>query len=112
VFIDICGDAPMPGPKSIDTRLRAIRNAIEQHPGFAFSKDQSTTSKGLKRADRFLYDERIPEELLSRVVYGGSESGGVQQDSVGEDFPFENKNDLVMAVESSPAAAGWLTERA
>jgi hypothetical protein len=61
VFIDICGDDPMPGTKSIDTRLRAIRNAIDQHPGLAFSKDQSTTSKGLKRADRFLYDERIPE---------------------------------------------------
>jgi hypothetical protein len=61
VFIDICGDDPMPGTKSIDTRLRAIRNAIDQHPGLDFSKDQSTTSKGLKRADRFLYDERIPE---------------------------------------------------
>jgi hypothetical protein len=39
-------------------------------------------------------------------VFRGSESGGVLQDSVGEHFSFENKNDLVMAVESSPAAAG------
>jgi len=45
-------------------------------------------------------------ELLSRVVFRGSESGGVLQDSVGEDSSFENKNDLVMSVESSPASAG------
>jgi len=45
-------------------------------------------------------------ELLSRVVFQGSELGGVLQYSVGEDSSFENKNDLVMGVESSPAPAG------
>ena len=45
-------------------------------------------------------------EILSRVVFQGSESGGVLQYSVGEDSSFENKNDLVMSVESSPAFAG------
>jgi hypothetical protein len=45
-------------------------------------------------------------ELLSRVVFRGPESGGVLQDSVGEDSSFENKNDVVMRVESSPASAG------
>ena len=46
------------------------------------------------------------DELLSRVVFRGPESGGVLQDSVGEDSSFENKNDLVMRVESPPASAG------
>jgi hypothetical protein len=45
-------------------------------------------------------------ELLSRVVFRGPESGGALQDSVGEDSSFENKNDLVMGVESSLASAG------
>ena len=52
---------------------------------------------------------RLPglgQEILSRVVFQGSESGGVLQYSVGEDSSFENKNDLVMGVESSPAFAG------
>jgi len=45
-------------------------------------------------------------ELLSRVVFRGLGSGGVLQDSVGENFSFENKNDLLMPVESSPTSAG------
>jgi FkbM family methyltransferase len=48
----------------------------------------------------------VGTELLSRVVFRGPESGGVLQDSVGEDSSFENKDDLVMRVESSPASAG------
>jgi|GEM_PF-3513414 len=34
-----------------------------------------------------------------------SQSGGVLHDSVDEDFSFENKNTLVMAIESLPASA-------
>jgi len=49
-------------------------------------------------------------ELLSRVVFSGFESGGVLQDPVGEDSSFDNKNKLVMPVESSPASAGGLSE--
>jgi hypothetical protein len=49
---------------------------------------------------------RIAGELLSRVVFRGPESGGVLQDSVGDDSSFENKNDLVMSIESSPTSAG------
>jgi len=36
-------------------------------------------------------------ELLSIVVFRGSESGGVLQDSVGEDSSFENKNERRLA---------------
>ena len=50
--------------------------------------------------------ESLKPELLSRVVFRGLGSGGVLQDSVGENFSFENKNDLVMPVESSPTSAG------
>ncbi|MBM4012440.1 MAG: hypothetical protein FJ286_13845, partial [Planctomycetes bacterium] len=49
------------------------------------------------------HPEGCRRELLSRVVFRGPESGGVLQDTVGEDSSFENKNDLVMRVESSPA---------
>lgn len=43
-------------------------------------------------------------------MFGYPESGGVFQDSVGEDSSFENKNDLVMPVESPPTSAGGLSE--
>jgi hypothetical protein len=36
----------------------------------------------------------------------GSESGGVLQDSVGEDSSFENKSDLVTRVQPPPTSAG------
>ena len=49
---------------------------------------------------------RWPERIVSRVVFQGFESGGVLQGSVVEDSSFDNKNDLVMSVESSPAFAG------
>lgn len=45
-------------------------------------------------------------ELLSRVVFRGPGLGSVLQDSIGEHFSFANENDLVIAVESSPASAG------
>ena len=59
--IDVRRGSTSPGTKAIDTRLRSLRDAIAAHPGLAFAKDQSTTSKGLKRADRFVYEERVPE---------------------------------------------------
>ena len=37
-----------------------------------------------------------PGELSSNVVFVRPESGGVLQDSVGEDSSFENENDLVI----------------
>ena len=43
-------------------------------------------------------------------MFSGFESGVVLQDPVGEDSSFENKNKLVMPVESSPASAGGLSE--
>jgi hypothetical protein len=39
-------------------------------------------------------------------VLSGPGSGSVLQDSVGEHVSFENKNDLVMPVESSPPSVG------
>lgn len=61
MFIDVSRGGSVPGAKAIDTHLRSLRDAIDAHPGLAFAKNQSTTSKGLKRADRFAYRPRMPE---------------------------------------------------
>jgi hypothetical protein len=60
---------------------------------------------GLARGPQILQEPR-PGRAIVKSCVQGSESGGVLQDSVGEDSSFENKNDLVMGVESSPASAG------
>jgi len=61
VFIDVHSQAESSGTKSIDGRLRRIRDAIDAHPGLSFTTDGSVTSKGLKRSDRFRYAARIAE---------------------------------------------------
>jgi len=67
---------------------------------------QGAMNDGWNIICQIMRNRGIERELLSGVVFEGSESGGVLQDSVGEDSSFENKNDLVMGVESSPAPAG------
>jgi hypothetical protein len=76
-------------------RLEEIRRHVEQ---------AADSGECIDRVERELFAQLL-EELLSRVVFRGSESGGVPQDSVGEDSSFENKNDLVIRVESSSASA-------
>ena len=42
-------------------------------------------------------------ELLSNVVFVRRESGGVLQDSVGEDSSLDDERELMACVEASPA---------
>ena len=44
---------------------------------------------------------RPANELLSHGVFAGPELGGVLQGSVCEDSSFENKNDLVIPIDST-----------
>ena len=43
-------------------------------------------------------------ELLSNVVFVRRESGGVLQDSVGEDSSLDDERELMACVEASPAS--------
>ena len=45
VFTDICGDDPMPGTKSIDTHLRAIRNALISIPALPSAKNRARRAR-------------------------------------------------------------------
>ena len=45
----------------------------------------------------------IVRELLSNVVFVRRESGGVLQDSVGEDSSLDDERELMACVEASPA---------
>ena len=85
-------------------RLRDLNHTIGTRTGLR-------TCPTMRRLNGLRYQPSgRPVELLSRVVLRGPGSGGVLQDSVGDDSSFENKNRLVMSVESSPASAGGLSE--
>lgn len=80
VFVDVGRVGAAPGVKAVDSFLRKIRDAIDEHPGLKFEKDQSTTSKGLKRADRFFYQASVaeigglsPGVLVETMVASGRE---------------------------------------
>jgi hypothetical protein len=83
--------------KPFQDALGADATAVKWHEGDSNAVAEALPSETLIR---------MLAELLSRVVFRGLGSGGVLQDSVGENFSFENKNDLVMPVESSPTSAG------
>jgi hypothetical protein len=91
---------------SFPTKQSAIHPAllISGLPACGIPKPETVPAPGA--ANEFSGNPGLLYELLSRVVFRGSGSGGVLQDSVSEDSSFENKNDLVMPVESSPASAG------
>ncbi len=46
---------------------------------------------------------QFESELLSNVVFVRRESGGVLQDSVGEDSSLDDERELMACVEASPA---------
>jgi hypothetical protein len=80
VFIDVGRGRAVPGVKAVDSRLRKIRDAINEYPGLTFDKAHSTTSKGLKRADRFRYEASVaeigglsPGVLVETMVASGRE---------------------------------------
>ena len=49
-------------------------------------------------------NQGLEPELLSNVVFLGRESGGVLQDSVGEDSSLDDEGELMASVEASPAS--------
>ena len=60
---------------------------------------ESAGDFGLRTVPNQMKQREVAAELLFKVVFTGPRSGGLQ-DFIGENFSFENINDLATAVES------------
>ena len=78
-------------------------------PVLSRRQDETRESVGeLKHRDLFRQQtpeglEALRQELSSNVVFVRRESGGVLQDSVGEDSSLDDERELMACVEASPA---------
>ena len=78
IFLDPAAFDPALGKKGIDRELKKLKEAIEQHPGLTFLKNESQTIGGFGRNDRFEYSQRFAGtgDIRNRVfVESGSASG-------------------------------------
>jgi hypothetical protein len=78
IFLDPQAFEPALGKKAIDRELKALRDAVNEHPALTFVKDESQTIGGFGRSDRFVFAQRFggAGEVAPRVlVEVGTASG-------------------------------------
>lgn len=59
LFLDPASFVPPLGRNAINREAKAIRDAVDAHPGLNFVPDQSQTIGGFGRSDRFRYAQRF-----------------------------------------------------
>ncbi len=78
IFLDPEGFAPPLGRRGVDRELKALRDAIRQHPALVFLEDESRTIGGFGRSDRFGYPQKfggVGEIGGSILLEAGTASG-------------------------------------
>lgn len=78
IFLDPRSFDPPLSKRGIDRELKALRDAVSEHPAFTFQKEESQTIGGFGRSDRFSYAQRFggAGEVANRVlVEAGAASG-------------------------------------
>lgn len=78
VFLDPQAFEPTLGKRAINRELKTLRDAVGGHPRLTFIKEESRTTGGFGRADRFSYGQRFggPGEVAGHVlVESGTASG-------------------------------------
>ncbi len=78
IFLDPQAFEPALGKRAIDRTLKALRDALAEHPRLTFLKEESQTTGGFGRADRFSFGQRFggPGEVAGHVlVESGTASG-------------------------------------
>jgi hypothetical protein len=78
IFLDPSAFDPALGKSGVDRELKELRDAVAQHPALTFVKEESKTTGGLKRADRFSYPQRFggPGEVVNRVILEAGTASG------------------------------------
>jgi hypothetical protein len=78
IFLDPRAFDPVLGKRGIDRELKALRDAVDEHPALTFVKEESQTIGGFGRSDRFAFRQRFggPGEVAGQVlVEAGTASG-------------------------------------
>lgn len=78
IFLDPRAFDPVLGKRGIDRELKALRDAVNDHPALTFAKEESQTIGGFGRSDRFAFRQRFggPGEVAGQVlVEAGTASG-------------------------------------
>ena len=79
IFLDPHAYEPTHGKRAIDRELKALRDAVAEHPAFTFVNDESQTIGGFGRNDRFSYPQRFggAGEVANRVLVEAERQVGV-----------------------------------
>lgn len=78
IFLDPRAFDPVLAKRGIDRELKALRDAVNEHPALTFAKQESQTIGGFGRSDRFAFSQRFggPGEVAGQVlVEVGTASG-------------------------------------
>ena len=78
IFLDPQAFDPPLGKRAIDRELKALRDAVNEHPALTFVKEESRTVGGFGRSDRFAFNQRFggAGEVAGHVlVEAGTASG-------------------------------------
>lgn len=59
IFLDPRAFDPVLGKRGIDRELKALRDAVDEHPALTFVKEESQTIGGFGRSDRFAFRQRF-----------------------------------------------------
>lgn len=78
VFLDPLAFQPPLGKNAIDRELKKLRDAVATHPALIFLPDESRTTGGFGRSDRFSYEQHFggPGEVPSRVLLEAGTASG------------------------------------
>lgn len=80
IFLDPLAFDPPLRPRGIDRELKALRDAVNQHPALAFLPDESQTIGGFGRNDYFSYSQLFGGvgEIANRVLLEAGTASGRQ----------------------------------
>lgn len=80
LFLDPDASTPPLGKRAIDRELKRLRDAVGRHPALTLIAEESRTTGGFGRSDRFAYEQRFggPGEIANRVLLETGTASGRQ----------------------------------
>ena len=86
IFLDPQAFMPVLGKNAIDRELKALRDALGQHPAMTLMPTESQTIGGFGRSDRFSCPQRFggPGEVVNRVLLEAGTASGREPTAVVE----------------------------
>lgn len=84
IFLDPLAFQPALGKNGINRELKRLRDAVAAHPALTFVANESETTGGFGRKDRFEYQQRFggPGEVVNRVLLEAGTASGREPTTV------------------------------